>query len=370
MKIQLIDEPRVIMSNPTSKHNFFAWPSVVRLQNGKIAVGASGYRLSHICPFGKSVIAFSEDEGETYSAPMPIIDTPLDDRDAGLCTFGESGLIITSFNNSAEFQKEYAKRDGDSMSISKKCPNYVNYRLHYCDAVTKEEEEKYLGVTYRISKDYGVTFGDIHHSSITSPHGPVELTNGTVLWVGTDWPEYQSIQAYTINTDNGTMKKIGEIEPIYKEGKKLFSCEPHAIQLPNGTILCHIRVQERGNEKNYFTLYQTESVDGGKTWTKPVQILDDLDGAPAHLYMTSTGLLISAYGRRNIPYGVRVMFSKDYGKTWDTNHVLFENPIRRDGGYPSTVELNDGSLLTVFYTYPENENVAVICQQKWRVIEE
>lgn len=362
MKIQLIGEPKVIMSNPTSKHNFFAWPTVTRLQNGKIAVGASGYRLSHICPFGKTVIAFSEDDGETYTAPMPIVDTPLDDRDAGFCTFGKSGLIVTSFNNTAEFQRKYAK--------SEKCPNYVEYRLNYIDTITTEDENNYLGTNFRISNDCGVTFGKIHHSPITSPHGPVELSDGTVLWVGTEHPSENGLEAHIIHTNDGSMEKIGEIEPIYKDGEKLCSCEPHAIELPDGRILCHIRVQQFTSERKILTLYQTESSDKGKTWSKPVQLIGDLDGAPAHLYLHSSGVLISAYGRRIEPYGIRLMFSKDYGRTWDTNHILFENPIKRDGGYPATVELADGSLLTVFYTYPENENVAVICQQKWRFNEE
>jgi len=362
MKIQLIGAPKVIMSNPASKHNFFAWPTVTRLQNGKIAVGASGYRLSHICPFGKSVMAFSEDEGETFTLPMPIIDTPLDDRDVGFCTFGKNGLILTSFNNTAEFQRNY--------TLSDKCPNYKEYRLNYINTITEEEEKYYLGSTFRISNDCGATFGGIHHSSITSPHGPVELSDGTVLWVGTTFADEDHLEAHIINTKDGSMEKIGEIEPIYINGEKMCSCEPHAIELPDGRILCHIRVQHFAGERKYMTLYQTESSDRGKTWSDPIQLIGDLDGAPAHLCLHSSGILISAYGRRIEPYGIRMMFSKDYGRTWDTNHVLFENPIKRDGGYPATVELADGSLLTVFYTYPDNESVAVICQQKWRMDEE
>ena len=87
MKIINIGDTKVIMSNPHSKHNYFAWPTVTRLQNGKIAVVASGYRLRHVCPFGKMVISYSENEGETYTSPAPIIDTPLDDRDGGILAF-------------------------------------------------------------------------------------------------------------------------------------------------------------------------------------------------------------------------------------------------------------------------------------------
>ncbi len=362
MRIVKLGEADVIMSNPISKHNFFAWPSLIRLQNGKIAVGASGFRLAHVCPFGKAVMAFSEDEGETFTAPMTVIDTPLDDRDAGFCTFGESGLIITSFNNSAEMQRKrayYEKYKGDP-----------NYKLSYIDTISAEDEEKYLGSTFRISRDCGVTFGELYRSPITSPHGPIELQDGRVIWVGTTFSGENEIQVHTIDTDTGVMEYVTSLEGISRDGENLMSCEPYAIQLPSGKIICHIRVQQAGSERKIMTIYQSESEDNGYTWTTPKQILGDLDGAPPHLCYHSSGVLISAYGRREVPYGVRVMFSKDEGKSWDTNHVLFENPINRDGGYPATVELEDGSLLTVFYTYPKEDGVAVICKQKWRFEEE
>lgn len=91
MRIEKIEEARVILSNPGSRHCYFAWSTAERMKNGRLAVAASGFRLSHICPFGKAVMAISEDEGGHYSAPMSIIDTVLDDRDAGLCAFGKSG---------------------------------------------------------------------------------------------------------------------------------------------------------------------------------------------------------------------------------------------------------------------------------------
>ena len=108
MKIKTYGEAQVIMSNPNGKHNYFGWPTATRLQNGKIAVVASGFRLRHVCPFGKTVISYSEDEGKTYTLPAPVIDTVLDDRDGGIMTFGKSGVIVTSFNNAVEFQRKIA----------------------------------------------------------------------------------------------------------------------------------------------------------------------------------------------------------------------------------------------------------------------
>jgi len=68
---------------PGQHFSYFAWPSVARLDNGRLVVGSSGLRTEHACPFGKTVLHFSADEGETWSAPRVINDSPLDDRDDG-----------------------------------------------------------------------------------------------------------------------------------------------------------------------------------------------------------------------------------------------------------------------------------------------
>ena len=107
MKIIRHGEPTVIMSNEDGRHKYFAWPTVARLKNGRIAAVASGYRLSHICPFGKTVISFSDDEGKTYTRPAPVIDTPLDDRDAGVTTFGEGRVFFSSFNRYLQRSKQW-----------------------------------------------------------------------------------------------------------------------------------------------------------------------------------------------------------------------------------------------------------------------
>ncbi len=364
MKITLIGQPSVVMSNPNSRHNFFAWPTIERLKNGRIAVSASGFRVAHICPFGKAVIAYSENEGESYTAPAPIIDTPLDDRDAGLLAFGESGLMITSFNNTVSFQLSKTKIPSPWNTFN---DPYVNA---YLGGITAENEEKYIGSTFRISYDNGITFGELMKSPITSPHGPCELKNGKILWVGRSFSangaitEHEGIFAYYVSAD-GSMEQIGAIENIPTEGAPLLSCEPHAIELDDGKIICHIRVQKNA-EKRVFTLYQSESEDGGRTWTKPHQILSDLGGAPSHLMKHSSGVLIAVYGYREEPYGIKAMFSYDGGKSWDTDNVIYTNGVSSDLGYPASVELSDGSILTVFYARPENDFPAIIMQQKWR----
>ena len=67
------------------------------------------------------------------------------------------------------------------------------------------------------------------------------------------------------------------------------------------------------------------------------------------------------------PYGIKIMLSRDNGKTWDTDNWLYETTVSTDLGYPATVELKDGSLLTVFYAHETADSPAVIMQQKWRL---
>ncbi len=356
MKIELTGNLKTVMSNPHSHHGYFAWPTLAKLQDGRLAVGASGFRIEHVCPFGKSVISYSSDGGETYTLPAPVIDTPLDDRDAGICTFGEKGVIFTTFNNSARMQRGYNKDNA--------------YVQSYIDTITPDDEEKYLGALFRISNDCGTTFGEIHHSPITSPHGPIQLKDGTVMWAGTRFDDiFGGVEVRRLDTESGETELIGKITA---SDKNVVLNEPHMVELPSGRLICHIRGENTelfdGGDETLFTVFQSVSDDGGRTWSEPEMLLDKTGGAPPHLLLLKSGLLISAYGRRKPPYGIMVMVSADGGENWQTDIPICDNLATDDLGYPSTVELDDGTLVTVFYAAESEESPCNVLQQKWKII--
>ena len=138
-----------------------------------------------------------------------------------------------------------------------------------------------------------------------------------------------------------------------------FYCEPHVIALEN-KIIVHIRSYD-------FNILQCESYDGGKSFSQPRKIIDH--GSPPHLLRHRSGVLICTYGYRQEPYGQRFMLSYDNGETWETDYILRDDAPSSDLGYPATVELNDGSLLTVYYQIPDGLNNAVIMQSIWRLPE-
>ena len=352
---------RTICSNPDSLFRYFGWPSVTRLPDGGLAMVASGFRLGHICPFGKGIICYSRDEGESWTLPAVLFDTPLDDRDCGIAELGGGKVLVTSFNNSVQAQRNWNGRPGDPRS-----PALRALSESYLAAVEEAggAEEKYLGSTCRLSRDGGVTFGPVFRVPVSSPHGPCATKDGSVLYVGryhssddSHEPGRATIACYRLSSENPeeeAPEKLGSVPVISPD---LLMCEPHAAELPDGRLLVHIRVQGTHEGRSFFTVYQSESADGGHSFSAPVPLLPEQGGSPPHLLLHSSGILISSYGHRQPPYGVRVMLSRNLGRTWETGLPLYGDGRSADLGYPCTVELRDHSLLTVYYENLGRESV-------------
>jgi len=62
------------------------------------------------------------------------------------------------------------------------------------------------------------------------------------------------------------------------------------------------------------------------------------------------------------------MVSRDLGKTWE-EYILDERSDSYDLGYPSTVELGDGSLLTVYYQHFPGDSYCSILSTRWKLAE-
>jgi hypothetical protein len=95
-------------------------------------------------------------------------------------------------------------------------------------------------------------------------------------------------------------------------------------------------------------LWGTYSDDQGHTWAKPYKT--PLWGFPPHLLQLSDGRILCSYGYRRPPFGQRACLSED-GITWKLENevILRDDAPNKDLGYPASVELEPGVVLTVYY---------------------
>lgn len=141
-------------------------------------------------------------------------------------------------------------------------------------------------------------------------------------------------------------------------------CEPAVIETEPGVLLALHRV-EAGPKEMAGCFRANRSTDGGFTWSEPLNT-GIASGACPRLLRLRDGRLVLTYGRRSEPYGIRARLSTDGGRTWG-DHALLLRPGRNwDLGYTSSVQLDDGNILTV--TYMQNEQgVTGIVGTFWRV---
>src|SRR5690606_10953552 len=142
--------------------------------------------------------------------------------------------------------------------------------------------------------------------------------------------------------------------------------ELHGVEAANGTIVVQIRSHAGDKQKGDVGdrhLLQTVSKDGGKTWSVPHPV--GLNGYPPHLLRLRDDRLLLTYDRRSHPFGVAALISSDHGETWSEPMLITKNEKKLDQGYPSTVQLTDGSLLTIWYEVSVGLKRAVIRQAIW-----
>ena len=142
----------------------------------------------------------------------------------------------------------------------------------------------------------------------------MNLKDGRVLYAGKNlWRKEEKtwIGVCESKDDGQSWKRLGQITTRKGDDPKNYH-ELHAVEATNGTLIAHIR---NHNPKNNRETLQSESRDGGKTWSEPFIVSGDGAGG--------------------------------------------------DLGYPSTVQLNDGSLVTVWYEKLAKSSFAVLRQAQW-----
>mgnify|MGYP005839683303 CR=1 FL=1 len=192
----------------------------------------------------------------------------------------------------------------------------------------------------------------------------LQLADGTLLMgiYGADCGS-RVCRAYAVRSPDGG-STWGEPGLIACDPAGRISFEEPALACTcQGRVIALLRTGEPGH---YAYLHQATSDDGGRTWSQPEPT--PIWGHPAHLLALADGRLLASYGYRRPPYGVRACLSGDGGHTWDVAHeiVLRDDGASRDVGYPASVELADGTLVTVYYIHGQ-DGIRHIAATRWRL---
>jgi hypothetical protein len=297
------------------------FPVLMRLQDGRLAAVVRG-GAPHVGVGGLLNLVTSSD-GVAWSDLSLIVYMPPDTRD---WAFGQAadGRLIMAFCVTGAYT------DGQ----------HGFQAMHYLPWFTT-------------SDDGGAQWSNPQRLEAPVPYSSlfgkiITLADGTVLLHGYGWylpdqeggalpPEQQGVFNYVLrSTDNG--KTWGEPHFIAGQGYN----ETALCALPDGRVLAVMR----GGPG----LSQSISSDGGRTWSAP-EVLVEGARVPADVILLKSGKLLMTFGRRIEPFGVEAVLSGDEYGTWDwTTHRLIEwEAPNTDCGYPSSAQLDDGTIVTLYY---------------------
>jgi sialidase-1 len=197
---------------------------------------------------------------------------------------------------------------------------------------------------------------------VNSPHGAVAASGGRLLYAGKKlWDPGRKVGLAESTDDGVTWRWLSDI-PARAGDSVVEYHELHTVEADDGKIIVQIR---NHNEANRGETLQCESSDGGRSWSTPHPI--GVWGLPSHLLRLRDGRLLMTYGYRRAPFGNLARVSEDRGRTWQEPLVISDDGVGSDLGYPSTVELSNGELVTVWYERLKDSPRAVLRQAHWSI---
>ena len=192
--------------------------------------------------------------------------------------------------------------------------------------------EEAFSLTAPAGTQYIIPFGDI-------VQGPGKMLAASIY----DWQIPQEGSRYStsyliFSRDDG--RTWGEAVVIAADDYN----ETALVRLKSGRWLAAVRTHVDA----HMDLFTSE--DEGRSWSPsgPVSLPRQ---HPGHLLELSDGRVLLTYGiRERDHYGIGYRVSKDQGRTWNAPGHLVHLEGTRDGGYPATLQLGDGTLVTAYYS--------------------
>lgn len=352
---------------------YISFPHIVYLPSGKLALvfrkaskfsadAAIAGVVTHHDPDSSIEIVLSEDDGQTWSEKSrTIYKSKYGVNDPSLTVLSDGGLLLRFVALEVVPTRQVRSLNGRRI---------FSHRVEHGLVATV------VGNMVCHSADDGVTWQELGISdapgltNACSRDPILEMSDGSLLMpVYTGSPQRSEIAWVIRSFDQGATWYEPTIIMCDPKGERspqqgINFSETSLVHLGNGELLALTRSDESFHTSNdefvpvggVGELHSSRSYDSGLSWEFPRRT--GIFGTPGALALLNNGLLLATYGYRKTPFGVRCCISRDKGRTWDIDQrvVIRDDAPTWDCGYPFTVELKNGSLLTVYYLADSSGN--------------
>jgi Neuraminidase (sialidase) len=321
---------------------------LIQLKNGELLL-MTREASEHYSNDGDVVMVRSKDGGLTWEGRQVVAGLKDIDEREGCGIQLKDGTIIVGF-----FYNNLYNPDGTYGT-------YYNWEKQHTESVQRDTTGPVLGAYTMTSTDNGRTwskpnFIDTRGMPFKNLEGPtdapIEMPDGSIIMGVIGYSPHGNTgnraAVMVRSTDKGKSWKYLSTMAGDPDGTLGGFLEPGIVRTKTGRIVAALR--NHGSDQAIYTTY---SDDNGKTWV-PVQ-KTAMTGHPVDLIQLKDGRVMASYGIRTGPHakpgGIRVCFSSDNGATWDikTEKQLRNDFINWDTGYPESLQLPNGRILTVYY---------------------
>ena len=324
-----------------------AWPAMTKLPNGTLLI-TNFNRPSHGRMIGDVDCWASEDQGKTWTQRATAAP-----HETGTNTNRMNVAFGTLANGDALLASSGWSLKPDSASP------------------TGFEIDRVLPIWLCRSRDAGRSWSidrtgfppDAPDGGLQIPFGPIYTGSSGVVLIPTysvplagnpPKPTWNRVYVHR-STDGG--KTWGGVVPLDADTRL------------NETALLHVEGGRWLAFARSDRLYQYESLDDGRTWSKNGPVTEKAC-YPSNPIRLSDGRLLLSYGNRTSgDPRVEALLSSDGGKSWSSPLRLIDLAKSADGkledmGYPSSIELPGGNVITAYYaknaTYYNGYHLGVV----------
>lgn len=356
--------PYKVISKGNASGVYQAVPDACRLKNGDIvAVFYAGddhvtFPGRNYPKAGKICLVRSDDEGRTWSKPVVIYDDIDDNRDPHITQLSDGSLICSFFslkfdiqdsliltNKESSYTKDQVARFGNNPDLLKEQKPLKTKTKAVQDG---SSAKKWTGLGPYLIKsfDNGKTWEKNAKRVPTSTPDWYcsakvrEMPDGTCL-LPVYYSEVSGHAAWGgVVPSNDKGKTWGKEVPIGDEANLVLAAETDVILLTDKTLYASLR-----GDGSKVNMHYATSKDLGKTWSAVCDI-GFVGHSPSFTRLKTGEILLSyrAYSYKSGYYtGLRI--SRDEARSWEGPYLV----DKKVGGYPSTIEMKDGSILIIYY---------------------